>query len=81
VRDYEPHTALDGGPDGLGVVSKLIEQAPRHLKPGGHLIIEIGDAQEEPVRSLIDRQASLAMAATVYDLNKHPRVMRATRKR
>jgi release factor glutamine methyltransferase len=79
VRDYEPHTALDGGPDGLAVVTRLIEQSPQHLKPGGHLILEIGDDQEKPVRSLIDRQADLTLAATVYDLNKHPRVVRATR--
>jgi release factor glutamine methyltransferase len=79
VRDYEPHTALDGGPDGLAVVTRLIEQSPRHLKPGGHLILEIGDDQEKPVRTLIDGQRDLALAATVYDLNKHPRVVRATR--
>jgi release factor glutamine methyltransferase len=80
VRDYEPRAALDGGPDGLAVVTRLIEQAPRHLKPGGHLILEIGDAQDEPVRSIIAGQPDLALAATVYDLNKHPRVVRATRK-
>jgi len=79
VRDYEPHLALDGGPDGLTVASRLIQQSVRHLKPGGHLILEIGDAQEEPVRSMIDMQPGLAVAATVYDLNKHPRVIRATR--
>lgn len=79
VRDYEPHIALDGGPDGLGVVRRLIGQAARHLKPGGHLILEIGDAQEEPVRSIIGQQPNLALAPTVYDLNKHPRVIRATR--
>lgn len=79
VRDYEPHTALDGGPDGLAVVSRLIGQSARHLKPGGHLILEIGDDQEAPVRSLIEMQPGLTLAATVYDLNKHPRVVRATR--
>ena len=26
VRDHEPHSALDGGPDGLRVVARLIEQ-------------------------------------------------------
>jgi release factor glutamine methyltransferase len=79
VRDYEPRVALDGGPDGLAVVTRLIEQAPRHLKAGGHLILEIGDAQEQPVRAIISKQPDLAFARTVCDLNKHPRVLRATR--
>ena len=41
VKDYEPRLALDGGPGGLEIVSRLIEKAP-HLKVGGHLILEIG---------------------------------------
>jgi release factor glutamine methyltransferase len=53
VRDYEPHPALDGGPDGLRVVSRLIAAAVPLLQPGGHLILEIGTDQEAPVRALI----------------------------
>ena len=79
VRDYEPHLALDGGADGLRVVSRLIEQAVPLLQPGGHLILEIGSAQEEPVRSLIAAQDGLKLAPTVYDLRKHPRVIRAVK--
>jgi release factor glutamine methyltransferase len=79
VRDYEPHVALDGGSDGLRVVSRLIEQSVALLKPDGHLILEIGTAQEEPVRALIAAQSTLRLAPTVYDLQKHPRVIRAVR--
>ena len=79
VRDYEPHAALDGGADGLRVVSRLIEQAAPLLRPGGHLILEIGSAQEEPVRALMAAQGGLKLAPTVYDLRKHPRVIRALR--
>ena len=46
VRDYEPHLALDGGDDGLRVVARLIAEAVPLLKPGGHLILEIGSDQE-----------------------------------
>jgi release factor glutamine methyltransferase len=79
VRDYEPHTALDGGPDGLRVVSDLIEQASPLLKPGGHLILEIGSDQEEPVRALLAAQASFKTAPTVRDHANHPRVVRAAK--
>jgi release factor glutamine methyltransferase len=80
VRDYEPHRALDGGPDGLRVVARLIAAAAPRLKPGGHLILEIGTAQEAPVRALIEAEPSLELAATVRDAANHPRVVRATRR-
>jgi release factor glutamine methyltransferase len=80
VREYEPHAALDGGIDGLAIVKRLVNEAPRHLKPGGHLILEVGDAQEKPVQSMIEQQDLLTLAPTVFDLNKHPRVVRASRR-
>jgi release factor glutamine methyltransferase len=79
VRDYEPHCALDGGVDGLRVVAPLIEQAVALLKPGGHLILEIGSEQEEPVRALLAARPELTLAATVRDHANHPRVLRAWR--
>ena len=42
VRDFEPQQALDGGEDGLDLIRPLVEQAPRALKPGGGLFLEIG---------------------------------------
>lgn len=81
VRNHEPHAALDGGPDGLGVVSRLIEEAVPLLKPGGHLILEIGTEQEGPVRERIAAHPKLELAPTVRDAANHPRVIRATRKR
>jgi release factor glutamine methyltransferase len=79
VKDFEPRLALDGGPGGLEMVSRLIAEAPARLRPAGHLILEIGTAQEAPVRTLIERQPGFKLAPTVYDLAKHPRVIRATR--
>ncbi len=79
VRDYEPHLALDGGPDGLGVVARLIDQAVPRLKPGGQLILEIGSAQEAPVRALIAAHPEMTLAPTIRDAANHPRVIRAVR--
>jgi release factor glutamine methyltransferase len=79
VRDYEPHTALDGGPDGLRMVESLIEESAPLLKPGGHLILEIGSAQESAVRGLIESNGAYRLMPTVHDHAKHPRVIRATK--
>jgi len=45
VRDHEPWLALDGGPDGLAVIRRLLAQVPGVLRPGGGLLVEIGADQ------------------------------------
>ena len=54
VRDHEPRQALDGGPDGLRVIDRLLGQVPAHLRDGhGTVILEIGFDQAEPLRALV----------------------------
>ncbi len=45
VGRYEPLLALDGGPDGLDVVRRLLSQLRRVVRPGGSALLEIGAAQ------------------------------------
>jgi release factor glutamine methyltransferase len=52
VRDHEPRLALDGGPDGLAVVRRLLAQAPAVLAPGGAILVEIGADEGEEARGL-----------------------------
>jgi release factor glutamine methyltransferase len=54
VREHEPRVALTPGGDGLSVIRRLVAEAPEFLKPGGHLLIEIGFDQHEQVARLID---------------------------
>jgi ribosomal protein L3 glutamine methyltransferase len=42
----EPAMALDGGPDGLDLVRRLLTEAPKHINPGGGMICEIGTGRE-----------------------------------
>jgi release factor glutamine methyltransferase len=77
VRHYEPKVALDGGPGGYQVIERLIEQARQYLRPGGHLIVEIGAPQEESVRKLIEATPGYELAPTIRDYSGHPRVLRA----
>ena len=44
VRDHEPALALFGGDDGLAIYRRLIPEAARVLRPGGWLMMELGDA-------------------------------------
>jgi release factor glutamine methyltransferase len=54
ARDYEPLLALDGGPDGLGVLRRAAAGAPQWLAPGGHLLIEAASGQAERATAAMD---------------------------
>ncbi|MHB0996943.1 MAG: N5-glutamine methyltransferase family protein, partial [Elusimicrobiales bacterium] len=47
----EPKMALDGGTDGLDVAGMLLRLAPRRLKKGGAMILEVGEAQAKALLS------------------------------
>jgi release factor glutamine methyltransferase len=49
----EPILALEGGVHGTEVIEKLIEEAPHFLKPGGRLLLEIGEEQGDFIKSLL----------------------------
>jgi release factor glutamine methyltransferase len=46
VQQHEPAHALDGGDDGLVVVRRVVGDAARLLRPGGHLLVELGGDQD-----------------------------------
>lgn len=75
VRDHEPRLALDGGPDGLAVISRLVADAPRFLRPGGWLLLEVGAGQAGPVRQLALAGGSYAAAEAHRDLAGIERVV------
>ena len=76
VRDYEPHLALFGGNDGLDMYRRLIPEAARLLKPGGHLILEIGWLAAESVGAMLGEWTNVE---TKPDLAGIPRVITAVR--
>jgi release factor glutamine methyltransferase len=50
---HDPVSALDGGPDGLDLVRRIIDTAPDRLAPGGALLLEIGAGQADAVNALL----------------------------
>ena len=47
VKDFEPCLALDGGPDGLDVYRRLLQEAPGVLAPEGVVLMEVGLGQAD----------------------------------
>jgi release factor glutamine methyltransferase len=57
---YEPLLALDAGTDGLVCLRHIVQNVWSYLKPGGHLVMEIGYDQKDDV-------TALALAAGRYE--------------
>jgi len=55
IARYEPPVALDGGPDGLDVIRRLLPQLPEKLADGGAALLEIGAGQAEPFAGMAHR--------------------------
>jgi release factor glutamine methyltransferase len=78
VRDHEPRLALDGGPDGLDVLRRLVARAGHWLAPGGGLLCEIGEDQAETGVALLTA-AGLVEVAVHPDLVGRDRILEGTR--
>jgi release factor glutamine methyltransferase len=76
VRDFEPRRALSGGRDGTDVISRIVAEAPKFLKPGGSLLMEIGFDQAARVKELFEKDLWPGLEF-LPDLQGIPRIARA----
>ena len=75
VRDNEPDLALDGGADGLDVYRRLLELAPRALRPGGMLCVELFEGALDPAALLAREQGVWETVEVREDLTHRPRIL------
>jgi release factor glutamine methyltransferase len=74
VREHEPRLALVSVSHGLGMIRQLVREAPRYLRTGGHLLLEIGFDQDEAVSQMIDPRIWTLLAIR-KDLQGLPRTV------
>jgi release factor glutamine methyltransferase len=74
----EPATAVYADDEGLAALAAIVNEAPRCLKPGGHIALEHGYQQGAQVRALLAAQGFKRIAST-RDLAGHERVSAAWR--
>jgi release factor glutamine methyltransferase len=79
AASFEPRLALDGGPDGLVVIGRLLERLPNMLSHGGVALVEIGSMQEDAVVELAERVLPDWPSSVEPDLAGEPRVLRLER--
>ena len=53
VRDFEPHVALFAGHTGFELYDRIVADAPRVLRPGGWLVMELGFTSLDHVQALL----------------------------
>ena len=74
VKKYEPHTALNGGIDGLDFYKKIIKQSQAVLKNNGILAFEIGYNQAEAVKLLM-QESNFTHVKVIKDFASLDRVV------
>jgi release factor glutamine methyltransferase len=72
---YEPREAFDGGPLGAGVLWRLLDQAPRFIKPGGWLAFESGLAQGPGMLRRLSKMVQYTNVRAASDRAGNPRAI------
>ena len=75
VRDYEPVTALAGGPDGLLVHRRILAGAADRLRAGGRIFLEIMFDQGELAQQIAGEHAWLEEVRVLKDYGGRERVL------
>ena len=79
IAGHEPRLAFDGGPFGIGIIQRLLKEAPGLLRPGGWLLFEVGLGQGEPIRKRLARQPAFDRIVPSIDENGDIRVLAVRR--
>jgi len=74
AASFEPVGALDGGPDGLRIISRLLDQLPAALANDGVALLEIGGDQGAEIQALVEQRLPGWACDVELDLGRLPRV-------
>lgn len=75
VKDFEPRLALDGGPDGLDIYRRLLQEAPCVLAPDGVVLMEIGLGQADCLREEVEASQFFDVMKIQSDFQGIPRMV------
>ncbi len=71
---YEPRVALDGGPDGLDLLRRMLADLPSTVAPGATVLLEIGIGQVDAIREMAPAGASVTVVPDLAGLDRVVRV-------
>jgi len=79
IANHEPRLAFDGGPFGIKILQRLIQEAPRFIKPGGWLAFEVGLGQGPAWMQRLTKNKEFSEVRAVSDNEGNIRVLLARR--
>jgi len=75
VAKFEPVAALDGGKDGLGVISAFLQEGGKYLNHPGMILCEYGISQADQVRKMAENHFPGSICLAHNDLQGIPRFL------
>ena len=72
---FEPRAALDGGVDGLKFYREIIARAFHCIRPGGYLLLEIGDGQSKDIERIFTSHGQYQRLNFMKDYVGTPRIV------
>ena len=81
VVAFEPLVAIDGGAEGLAVLDRIAALAPRWLRPGGALVVELGGDGQSMTFAARLRRSGFTEIATLVDPDGDPCGVEARKRR
>jgi release factor glutamine methyltransferase len=76
--NFEPSACYDGGPDGVDVLRRVLDEGRRFLRPGGAVLLEVGGRQDDVLRDDVTR-LGFVVDAFFFDGDGDLRGIEATR--
>jgi len=67
IAAHEPRLAFDGGPLGIGILMRLLKEAPSFIRPGGWLVFEVGLGQGPALARRMEANATFRQVIAIHD--------------
>jgi release factor glutamine methyltransferase len=77
ISKHEPRLAFDGGAFGVNILMRLLQDAPRFLKPGAWLAFEVGLGQGPAMAKRLEKVAGVTLVQPLKDSRGDVRALSA----
>lgn len=67
ISAHEPHLAFDGGPFGVAILMRFLQEAPRFVRSGGWLVFELGLGQGPAMLKRMEKNPAFARVRALHD--------------